>query len=847
MNIQQSITESRNVREQAAVAEGGPRGNRATQSGVSPPLGSTIDDPRIRLLTPILKRARTSDHWVVPPGGSPSHKRAPITDARLDGHLNGGHRVGACPIERGASTTRLALFDLDSHKGEVSWPAMQATARSLIDAAAARSLRASAVRSSGGHGIHLIFMWNDPQDARSVRRLLGQVLDECGLKNGTCGVRHYEVEIFPKQDSVPADGWGNMFVLPFAGKSVALDPVTLEEIDAGAVKLRGSDPVPVVEPEPVRAPSSIEVPPEVAEVREALAAIDPNDFDYEGWLKILFAVHAATDGSEEGLSLILDWSSRFDRFDTEASAAETDKQWRFARSNKEGGITVGTLFAEAGKRGYVPLSRRPSAEGLQPLDENGEPLDVGAVKDRLLDVFTFGEQTDADCVTFHALPGEAQVEIMQIADLCATEEAMKTVRDAIERARGSAARAPVAVPEMTRTTRGKIEASYTNVYAACERPDVAGVSIGYDEFLGEVVISHDEGENWVAMSDADYVGIQKRLERVGFTRVAKEVLRDVVGAVAHAGNRFDTAKLWLDRLQWDGVLRIERFLSTYLGAEDTPYTRAVARYQWTAMAARVLDPGCKADMAPVWVGAQGAGKSTVARALVPDATFFKELSFSERDADLSRKMRGLLVGELSELRGLATRELEAVKAWITQQHEHWTPKFKEFGTTFARRCIFIGTTNQQQFLADETGERRWLPVQVGKCNPGAVARDREQLWAEAREMYLREGIAYHDAENLAREEHGRYKVHDSWADAIHRWLDEEPRTLSGEAQEPGRRRDRPFTTGDVMSGALSIGPAGQRQAEQQRVAKILRASGFECDKTQSRVGADRVRYWRAVR
>lgn len=358
-----------------------PKANEAPAEAQQPnhqaDLGSTSGQSpggaKMLLLAQIRKRVRTSDYWTVPPGGAPSHRRSLLTDALLDRHLNGGHRVGACPTERGQNTTRLALFDLDSHGGEVDWSTMCGVASEIIASAASHGLRAIPVRSSGGQGIHLLFIWNDPQDARSVRRLLGQVLDECGLKNGTRGVRHYEVEIFPKQDSVPADGWGSMFVLPFAGKSVALDRSTLQEIDPGALKQEASDPVPVVEPEPVRAPSSIEVPPEIADVRDALAAIDPNDYDYEGWVKLLFSVHAGTDGSEEGFAVFDAWSQRFARYTRE----ETEKQWRFARSNKAGGITIGTLFAEAAKRGWVHPLRRPSAEGLTNLVEESKCKLIG--------------------------------------------------------------------------------------------------------------------------------------------------------------------------------------------------------------------------------------------------------------------------------------------------------------------------------------------------------------------------------------------------------------------------------------------------------------------------------------
>lgn len=811
-----------------AHLEDGPRGNRATQSGVSPP----------KLLALILKRVRTSDYWTVPPGGAPSHRRSPLTDALLDRHLNGGHRVGACPIERGQSTTRIALLDLDSHGGETDWSTMCGVASEIIASAASHGLRAIPVRSSGGQGIHLLFIWNDPQDARSVRRLLGQVLDECGLKNGTRGVRHYEVEIFPKQDSVPADGWGSMFVLPFAGKSVALDPATLEEIDPGAVKLEASDPVPVVEPEPVRAPSSIEVPPEIADVRDALAAIDPNDYDYEGWVKLLFSVHAGTDGSEEGFAVFDAWSQRFARYTRE----ETEKQWRFARSNKAGGITIGTLFAEAAKRGWVHPMRRPSIEGLEVIVDEGEPIDVGAEKSRLLDVFTRGEQTDADCVAFHALPGEAQVEIMRIVERAATEETMKAVRDAIERVRESAARAPVAALSLTltRNKTGYAEGTYDNVYAACADPQLIGIAIGYDEFRDEIVVSADGGQNWRAMADEDYVTIHRLLERARFKRVAHETLRRAVNGVAKQVRRFDTAKLWLDRLQWDGVPRIGRFLSTYLGAEDSDYTRAVGRYTWTAMAGRVLNPGCQADMVPVLVGGQGARKTSTVRAMVPAAEHFAEIDLSKRDTDLSRTMRGLLVGELGELRGLATRDLEAVKTWVTQRFESWVPKYLEFSIKFPRRCVFVGTTNEAEFLADSTGERRWLPVQVGNCDPEAVAADREQLWAEAAAVWRASGIAWQDAERLARAEHAKYKVHDAWADSIAAWLD------GCEGFEKQKRREQPFTTGEVMAGALGIAAAQQRVPDQKRVGRILQSMGFTRDEHQQRVDGQRARFWRAA-
>uniref|UniRef100_A0A1A9ZTL0 Virulence-associated protein E-like domain-containing protein n=1 Tax=Glossina pallidipes TaxID=7398 RepID=A0A1A9ZTL0_GLOPL len=98
-------------------------------------------------------------------------------------------------------------------------------------------------------------------------------------------------------------------------------------------------------------------------------------------------------------------------------------------------------------------------------------------------------------------------------------------------------------------------------------------------------------------------------------------------------------------------------------------------------------------------------------------------------------MRGRLVGEISELRGLNSKEIESIKAFITRTHEVWVPKYREFATQFSRRLVMFGTTNQEEFLADETGNRRWLPLRVGKMRLDDIKRDVMQLWAEGTELY----------------------------------------------------------------------------------------------------------------
>src|SRR5690606_13659050 len=111
-----------------------------------------------------------------------------LTDGALLNHVHGLHRVGACPMQRGSSVTRLALLDLDSHGGETSWNGMLDIARSLIAAAdIGPGISLIPFRSSGGKGLHLFAIWAEDHDARSVRAALDGVLASCGFRNGTKG------------------------------------------------------------------------------------------------------------------------------------------------------------------------------------------------------------------------------------------------------------------------------------------------------------------------------------------------------------------------------------------------------------------------------------------------------------------------------------------------------------------------------------------------------------------------------------------------------------------------------------------------------------------------------------
>ena len=258
------------------------------------------------------------------------------------------------------------------------------------------------------------------------------------------------------------------------------------------------------------------------------------------------------------------------------------------------------------------------------------------------------------------------------------------------------------------------------------------------------------------------------------------------------------------------------------------------------MAGRVMQPGVKADMVPILMGAQGARKSTAVKDMVPDEAFFTELSFDEKDDDLARKMRGRLVAEIGELRGLHTKELESIKAFITRTHENWIPKYREFATKFPRRLVFVGTTNEEEFLADRTGNRRWLPVKVGECiDTDGIRRDRLQLWAEARDLFELLGVEYREAEDLAKNVHQEHMVTDPWSEAVQAWLDMvDP--MTGHTA----RASNYLQIGEVLKDALGIEAKHVGKREEIRMGKVLHALGFV--RRQIRTGSTRGRFYVAA-
>lgn len=350
-------------------------------------------------------------------------------------------------------------------------------------------------------------------------------------------------------------------------------------------------------------------------------------------------------------------------------------------------------------------------------------------------------------------------------------------------------------------------------------PDLAG-KIWYDEFHGCAFSTFfsAEPEPWEDHHDTDltiWMQGALRLQKMGVN-----VVQRAVDAVARHDVR-NEPRQWMQSLKWDGCERLATVMSDGFGAAQNDYTAAVGLCFFTGMVARVFDPGCKHDYMPVFEGYQGRGKSGALDVI--GGKWFAEQHEDITKKDFFQNLRGKMLFEISEMHAFKRAEVERIKGVVSCRRDRYRESYGRRAGDHPRMCGFAGTTNRDDWVADDTGARRFWPIACADINVDYLRQVRDQLFAEAVARFHRVPLGTLPGDRVA---------------AAADWWSVDPDLAKAEVE--ARRDDDVWTeavlgfartlpwvrVADVMQQALGIAVERHARTDQMRVASILRIAGF---------------------
>jgi predicted P-loop ATPase len=387
-----------------------------------------------------------------------------------------------------------------------------------------------------------------------------------------------------------------------------------------------------------------------------------------------------------------------------------------------------------------------------------------------------------------------------------------------------------------------------------------GISCKHDRFHNVVQVEYHgevaEVRNLVGELTDDTLGAIRSLinNRYGLDvgdahmiAAVKEIARD---------NAFDPVLDYLDDCQgrWDGQTRIDKWLTDYCGAPDTPFIRAIGRKHLVASVRRARQPGCKYDDILVMESPEGKNKSTAIEVLAGKENFSDQTILGTDDKVAQEQLTGVWLYEIADLTDIAKADVNRVKAFASRNTDRARPAYGRVVERRPRRCTLWATTNDIQYLKSQTGNRRFLPASVGRIELDRLRRDRDQLWGEAAAAEAAgEAIMLDESlwEAAAQEQEAR-RTTDPWeeilADIPQEVGDGEGSVqIVWEADGKDGPEERVSTT-DLLTLVLRIGPAQQNQGHMRRLAEIMARLGWQRPTNKSgqmrygsRVGKG---YWR---
>lgn len=273
-------------------------------------------------------------------------------------------------------------------------------------------------------------------------------------------------------------------------------------------------------------------------------------------------------------------------------------------------------------------------------------------------------------------------------------------------------------------------------------------------------------------------------------------------------NRINPIKDWLKALQWDGLCRLDSWLHLYAGCELNIYTSRVGVMMLCGAIKRIMEPGCKFDYMIILEGEQGIKKSMLFEIL--GNSYYDSLTFTQNEIRLIENMQGSWIIEIADLSGFKKQEIEWLRGFITRRKDKCRLAYRRDPLDLDRHNIFVGTHNpsgDNEYLKDDTGNRRFLPILCGKLNPLGLKDMRDQLFAEAFHRYTTETLFLTgEAEEIAKQEQSNREETDIWTNMVKLFISSRQIT----------------TTAEILKDCIHIDLAKASLYDKIRVGKIMK-------------------------
>jgi len=366
----------------------------------------------------------------------------------------------------------------------------------------------------------------------------------------------------------------------------------------------------------------------------------------------------------------------------------------------------------------------------------------------------------------------------------------------------------------------KIKPTVPNLITIMEKDKRWKKRIWLNEFSNAIYMKDNP------LKDTDYTRIKRWMYNHYNVHFTTDSIVEATNYIAEV-NGHNPLTSWLNKSVWDGVPRMDEWLVRACGTEDNKLNREIGRRWLIQCVARAMEPGCKADCVLILVGPQGARKSTTFR-ILGSPEYFCDTPMDIGSSNAYMQIHRAWIYEVAELDSIRRARNSSTKAFLSAQEDTFRLPYARQTVTLKRHTVFCGTTNKAEFITDETGSRRYWPIQVGKMDTNWTEHNRHQLWAEAVVAYKNGEKWYleNETQEKLNEQSSDFRQFDPWHEIIERYIKANGVNVS---------------TTDLMEQGLKLEKYQMTRASEMRVGDIMRQLGFE--RVRRRIFGDRKYIW----